>query len=343
VFSQTTEMPSPPLTPTAAPALLRAFAEPTRLRILALVDEVELSVGELSRALGMAQSRVSNQLRVLRDLGLLAERHVGTSTHLRAAFRAEETPAEDRARLLWQLVAADVELLPERAADKVRLAEVLAARGDGDRDFFDRVAGDWDKIGSSFRTGLARARAAASLLPRGATLADLGCGTGWAARELVGHVARLICIDRSPGMLAEARRALGERRRGTQIEYREGELDALPLPDASLDGAVAALVLHHLASPEPALREAARVLRPGAALAVIELAPHDEAWMHTELGDRHLGLSEDTVARALTRAGFHDVECAPLDDFYEPTRPDGSRASVPLYLVRGRAGHAACH
>lgn len=348
-------LPSPPIArgpaPNGAqgPALLRAFAEPTRLRILALVRAQELTVGELSRALGMAQSRVSNQLRVLREHELLAERHVGSSTFVRAAFHdpgteaaeLDEATGGDLAGRLWQLVAADVEVLPERAADRVRLAEVLATRGEGDRDFFDRVAGDWDKIGSSFRTGLARASAAASLLPPGLVVGDLGCGTGWAARELLGRASRLVCIDRSPGMLAEARRTLGERAKGTVIEYREGELDALPLPDCALDGAVAALVLHHLAAPDAALREASRVLRPSASLAVVELAPHDEAWMHTELGDRHLGIPADVVARAMQRAGFTDVEATPLDDSYAPARPDGSRASVPLYLVRGRATHGA--
>ena len=344
----------------AAPALLRGFAEPTRLRILALVQASELTVGELSRALGMAQSRVSNQLRVLRELGLLAERHVGSSTFVRAGFGAPVSDDEDEvvdratghgdiaarhgdvAARLWHVVAEGVDALPERAADRVRLAEVLAARGEGDRDFFDRLAGDWDKLGSSFKSGLARARAAASLMPRGLVIGDLGCGTGWAAREFLGNAARLICIDRSPGMLAAARRSLGERSRGTLVDYREGELDALPLPDRALDGAVAALVLHHLATPDAALREALRVLKPGASLAVVELAPHDEAWMHAELGDRHLGLAQDQVVRAMERAGFDDVEATPLDDSYEPARPDGSRASVPLYLVRGRARHGVC-
>jgi len=174
----------------AAPALLRGFAEPTRLRILALVQASELTVGELSRALGMAQSRVSNQLRVLRELDLLAERHVGSSTFVRAAFGPPVDAVDDAdhatrpehiAARLWHVVADDVDALPERAADRVRLAEVLAARGEGDRDFFDRLAGDWDKLGSSFKSGLARARAAASLMPRGLTIGDLGCGTGWAA------------------------------------------------------------------------------------------------------------------------------------------------------------------
>lgn len=327
------------------------------MRILALVVASELSVGELSRALGMAQSRVSNQLRVLREHGLLSERHAGSSTFVRAAFSAadpstagsntdlEANPRDDhasRAARLWDLIAPDVEALPERAADLVRLAEVLGSRGEGERDFFDRLAGDWDKLGTSFASGLARARAAASLLPEGLVFADLGCGTGWAAREFLGNAARLVCIDRSPGMLAEARRTLDANARGTAIEYHEGELDALPLADRSLDGAVAALVLHHLATPDAALAEALRVLRPGAALAVIEIAPHDEAWMHTELGDRHLGLAQDHVVRAMQRAGFADVEASMLDDSYQPVRPDGGRASLPLYLVRGRARHGAC-
>jgi ArsR family transcriptional regulator len=299
----------------------------------------------------MAQSRVSNQLRVLRELGLLAERHVGSSTFVRASFGApladgagavDGSASSDRAARLWHAVADDVEALPERAADHVRLAEVLAARGEGDRDFFDRLAGDWDKLGSSFKRGVARARAAASLMPRGLVIGDLGCGAGWAAREFLGLATRLVCIDRSQGMLAAAQKSLGQRARGTLVEYRVGELDALPLPDRSLDGAVAALVLHHLATPDAALGEALRVLKPGASLAVVELAPHDEAWMHAELGDRHLGLASDQVARALQRAGFDDVDAAPLDDAYEPTRPDGIRASVPLYLVRGRAVHAPC-
>jgi len=335
----------------AAPSLLKVLADPIRLRALALLAEEELSVGELARALGVAQSRVSNHLRVLREHDLLAERRAGTSTFLRASFAAGA--AESAAGRLWSAVAPDLDAVPEREADRLRLESVLADRHGDDAAFFDRVAGDWDKVGARFRTGEARQRAAASLLPAGLTLADLGCGTGYVARALVGLCDRLVCVDRSEGMLSEARAQLrAASSAGTAVEFRRGELHALPLDDAEVDGAVAAMVLHHLPTLGPALAEMRRVIRPGGTLSIVELMPHREGWLREDLGDRHLGLDPTEVQSALRRAGFEDVRVEPLaDDRYLPTRSDerantehvsahdaGSNgASLPLYLVRGRA------
>src|SRR5262245_36339082 len=120
------------------PAALKLLGEPTRLRILALVDRDEVSVGELSESLGMAQSRVSNHLRLLRDAGLLTERHAGTSTFLRLSPPREGTVNER----LWSALRAEIREIPEHAADLARLEGVLARRPRGG-DFFDRVAGDW--------------------------------------------------------------------------------------------------------------------------------------------------------------------------------------------------------
>lgn len=322
----------------AAPALLKVLADPTRLRALALLAEEELAVGELARAMAMAQSRVSNHLRVLREHDLLTERRAGTSTFLRAAFigAGEALPA---ARL-WRAVAPDLDAVPEREADRLRLEAVLAERHAGDEDFFDRMAGDWDKVGARFRTGEARQRAAASLLPSGLTLADFGCGTGYVARALVGLCDRLICVDRSEGMLAEAQtrlRAAGSA--GTTVEFRTGELDRLPMTDGELDGGVAAMVLHHLDTPDAALLEMRRTIRPGGTLSVVELMPHKDAWLREELGDHHLGLDPTEVQTAMRRAGFDEVRVEPLaDDRYLPTSKaaDRSSPSLPLYLVRGR-------
>ncbi len=339
----------------AAPALLKVLADPTRLRALAVLEAVEVSVGELSRALGMAQSRVSNHLRVLRDHALLEERRAGTSTYLRSAVHSDG-PDSPAARL-WSAVAPDLEAIPERESDRLRLASVLAERERDDRAFFDRLAGDWDKVGALFQSGEARQRAAAALLPSGLTLADLGCGTGYVARALAGLCDRLVCIDRSEGMLAEARERLAATAPGgARIDYRVGELDALPLADGELDGAVAAMVLHHLPEMLPALREMRRVLKPGGSLSIVELAPHREAWMHRDLGDRHLGLDPTDVQSALQRAGFVHVHVEPLNDRYcpvphqrdahaeEPASDAGpssgarpERVSLPLYLVRGRS------
>lgn len=317
---------------------LKLLAEPTRLRILALLEREELAVGELSRALGMAQSRVSNHLRLLRDAGCLGERHEGTSTYVHLALSDEEAGLTGR---LWREVREELESLPEHVADLVRLEAVLAARAESNG-FFDRAAGDWHKIAGGFRSDLGRERALSHLLPPDLVVADLGCGTGYMGAGLLGRVGRLICVDGSAGMLEEARGRLeraARGRRGTEVELRQGELDALPLADAEVDGALAGLVLHHLPDLDAALAEMRRVLRPGGTCVVLELAPHKEAWAREVLGDRHLGLDPSDVLDALRRAGFEDVQLDPVDDRYRPERPEsagGGRADLEMYIARGR-------
>jgi ArsR family transcriptional regulator len=218
---------------------------------------------------------------------------------------------------------------------------VLAERAQSSSEFFDRVAGEWDKIGVDFSTGQARQRSALGLMPEGLVFADLGCGTGYLGQALLGRCARLICVDRSPRMLEEARLRLSRAPRGTALEFREGELDALPIQDGELDGLVAGMVLHHLAALDRPLAEMHRVLVPGAAACVLELAPHREDWMHSELGDRHLGLEPADVAAAFQRAGFVSVELEPVDDHYTPRRADaGQPARLALYVVRARKARA---
>jgi ubiquinone/menaquinone biosynthesis C-methylase UbiE/DNA-binding HxlR family transcriptional regulator len=343
--------------PLTAP--LKVLGDPTRLRILGLVELEELSVGELGRCLEMAQSRVSNHLRVLREERFLRERHVGPSTYLRLAVEDEPEGAgarelPDLKARLWSALRAELARLPEREADLARLADVVAERRARDRDFFERLAGRWDKIGVDFKTGRARERAAANLLPAGLVLADLGCGTGYLARSLVGLAARLILVDGSAAMLAEARRKLEPLPASTAVELRQGELDRLPIADGELDGLVCGMVLHHLPDLARPFAEMRRVLRPGGAASLLELAPHRETWMHEALGDRHLGLDPRDVCAALERAGFADVRLEAVDDRYEPLRPDAAgengdagareaadggrapRASLPLYVVRAR-------
>jgi len=316
---------------------LRLLADPTRLRILGLLEREELAVGELSRALSLAQSRVSNHLRLLRDAGLLLERHVGTSTFLRLAPPRGDARLTDR---LWEVVRGELEQLPEHQADRVRLAAVLDERRSDEGAFFDRLAGEWDKFSGAFENGRARERAMAHLLPRDFVVADLGCGTGYMGAALLGNCSRLICVDRSEGMLLQAKKRLEPTARHTEIEYRQGELDALPIADAELDGLVAGMVLHHLPTLDDALAEMHRVLKPGATAAVLELAPHHEEWMRAELGDRHLGLAPTEVLEAFERAGFDDLLLDPVEDAYRPRRAQAASDevphSLPLFVVRGR-------
>ncbi len=319
------------------PQLLKVLADPVRLRILALLEREELSVGELARALDLAQSRVSNHLRVLRESQWLIERRLGTSILLRAAVGAN-TPAGGHAGAnLWTTLRGQLAHLPGHEADLTRLAEVLADRRKQSTEFFDAVAGEWEKRGALFENGQARQRAVASLLEDELVLADLGCGTGYMARALAPFAGRLICVDPSPGMLAEARKQLAHVPEGTTVEYRQGDFDRLPFEDGELDGAVAGMVLHHLERPDRALREMFRVLKPGGRAVILELAPHKEAWMHRELGDRHLGLDPQEVQAAMARAGFENLHAEPQGDHYCPTPEGGEQsACLPLYIVRGR-------
>jgi len=327
-------------------ALLKTLADATRLRMLALVEREEVSVGELTRALGMSQSRVSNHLRLLREAHLLTERHAGKSTYLRLAA---ETRANGGAAALelWSALRSRVAATPEHADDLGRLETVIEERARSESDFFDRVAKDWDKIGQDFESGQARQRAAAALLPRGLVVADLGCGTGYMARALFGLCARLILVDRSRAMLARARERLERAPGSTELEFRRGELDALPIADGELDGLVAGMVLHHLPELDGPLGEMRRVLKPGASLALLDLAPHGEEWMREAQGDRLLGLDPADVLAALERRGFADIALETPADHYcpaqlgqAPSSPSGGRAAqrarLPMFLVRAR-------
>jgi DNA-binding transcriptional ArsR family regulator len=323
----------------ALPGALKLLSEPLRLRMLGLLDRDELAVGELSRALDLSQSRVSNHLRHLRESGLLAERHVGTSTFLRLAPPREGDPVTAR---LWGYLREELGGLAEHAADLVRLERILRERRGREGELFDRMADDWDRIAGAFTTGQARHRTASHLLPRDFVAADLGCGIGYMAASLLGIADRLICVDRSPRMLDEARARLSRNPRGTRLEFRQGELASLPIADGEVDGAMAGMILHHLGDLDRGVRELARILTPGGALCILELAPHGETWMREELGDRHLGLEATDVIAALERARFEEIILDPVEDRYRPRRLDAApddenRNDLSLYIVRARA------
>lgn len=316
-------------------ALLKVLGDPTRLRILGLLARQELSVGELAKALGTSQSRVSNHLRVLRETPLLAERRVGSSVFVALGV---DPAGDDLAARLWGALAGELDGLPDHERDLSRLRRVLSERREHGAEFFDRVAGDWDTIGTDFASGQARQRAVAQLVAPELVVADLGCGTGYVSRALLGVASKVIAVDASEGMLDEARRRLSLATGGTEVELRRGEFDALPIADGEVDGAIAGMVLHHLPTPDTALVEMRRILKPGGTAVVVDLEPHREAWLHEALGDRHLGVDPAEVARSMERAGFEDVHVESLDDRYHPRHPDqGSQtADLELFLVRGR-------
>jgi ubiquinone/menaquinone biosynthesis C-methylase UbiE/DNA-binding transcriptional ArsR family regulator len=308
-------------------ALLRVLADPTRLRLLALLGHAELAVGEIARALALSQSRVSNHLKILREHDLVAERRAGSFTFCRL-----ELP-EGCAAELWRALEPALAGLREREADERRLAAVLADRADS-RAFFDRIAGDWDLIGSDFTRGTGRLEAVGCLVPPGLVVADVGCGTGYLARELGRRVERVICIDSSAAMLDRARDNLAGL--PAQLDYRVGSMEALPLADAEVDVACAHMVLHHLAEPAAGLREMARAVRPGGQVVCVELLPHRETWMHTSMADARLGLDPVPLQASFRAAGLTDIRHEMLDDAYVVEHPPGRRIQLPLFLMRGR-------
>lgn len=313
-------------------SLLKVLADPTRLRILGLVAQEELAVGELARAVAMLQSRVSNHLKVLRECGMLEERREGASVRVRLA-RGEGVPDD-----LWAAIETRLESVEGRANDLRRLATVLDERRKKSREFFDRVAPEWDLVGSEFKRGLARWRAIGSLIPRGLVVADVGCGTGYMARALVRVAERVICIDHSEAMLEQAKARLVELpETDGRVEFRVGEVDRLPLADGEVDAVFASLVLHHVPDVLAALREMRRALKPGGRLVVTDLLPHKEAWMTEAMADLRLGLDATELRSRVEKAGFVDAVVDAIEDRYVVEGPAGRRAELPLFLLHAKA------
>jgi len=307
---------------------LKVLADPTRLRILGLLAQEELSVGELARAVAMLQSRVSNHLKVLRECGMLEERREGASVLVRLA-RGTGVPDD-----LWSAIESRLESVDGRANDLKRLERVLDDRRERSREFFDRVAPEWDLLGSEFKRGLVRWRALSCLIPDGLVVADVGCGTGYMARALVRVADRVVCIDHSEAMLEQAKSRLAADL--ARVEFRVGELDRLPLADGEVDAVFANLVLHHVPDVLAALREMRRALKPGGRLVVTDLLPHKESWMTEAMADLRLGLDATELKSRVEKAGFVDARADEIEDAYVVEGPAGRKAELPLLLIHAR-------
>ncbi|MFT5681211.1 MAG: SAM-dependent methyltransferase [Myxococcota bacterium] len=281
---------------------LSALSEPTRVRLLRLLEVEELGVGELARIVQIPQSTVSRHLKVLRDGGWISRRSVGTASLL----RMDRGQLSEAARKLWgvvgEAVAADFE------EDARRMRSVLALRG-ADAAFFERMAGKWDAIRSDLFGDDFLLPTLLALLPGGLTVADLGCGTGTAMEPLAPVCGRIIGVDSSPAMLALATQRLTA---VDNAEVRLGSLSALPMEDATVDVALTMLVLHHVTVIGAVLAEVARVLRPGGRLVVLDLVAHDRADFQRSMGHRHPGFSEQTVGALCAGAGLTLSRYQPL-------------------------------
>jgi len=268
------------------------------VRILALLEREELAVQELMGVLGMAQSRVSRHLAILREVGLLRDRRDGTSVYYRFP-----TPADGVWRDAWELAGRAWGDDPACQRDAAALTQVLAERADRTRSWFDSVGPEWDALRKVFNDDALRARAIARLVPPELRVCDVGTGTGILALELARLGVRVIAVDHSQAML-DATAAKLQAAGAHGVELRRGDAADLPLEEASVDAAFAHMVLHYLPSPAEALAEMGRVVKPGGLVVVVDFEEHDREWMREELGVQWLGFPLADVRRWFADAGL---------------------------------------
>ncbi len=287
--------------------LFQALADPSRLRILALLSRMELSVGELAHLLGQSQPRVSRHVRILADAGIVERRKEGSWVFL-AIADAERT--EPLLSLISQW--ADKHTIQIFEADSQRLSAVRADRAEAAARYFSTHADVWDSIRSLHVAESEVERAIARALGQHGLgrLVDIGTGTGRMI-ELFGpfdgaqdrpRAAQAIGIDRSSEMLRLARAKLESA--GVQSSLRQGDMYALPLTDGSADSIIIHQVLHYAHAPADAIGEAARVLSPGGTLLVVDFAAHEREELRTRDAHMRLGFSDEVMTGWFAAAGL---------------------------------------
>src|SRR5579871_2880155 len=279
---------------------LRLLSDPSRLRIFLLLEREELGVAELQDILGMGQSRISTHLAQLKNAGLVEDRRTGKSSFYRLKPQRPGDQASFR-QLLAVLRQAAAEV-PEAAHDDAALHLVLQRRQDRTRAYFDELAG---KFGKHYVPGRSWEGLAEMLLRRmpPMVIADLGAGEGTFSQLLARRAKKVIAVDNSEKMV-EYGADLALKHGVKNLQYRKGDIEAVPIRDESVDLAFFSQALHHAQHPERAVAEAWRILKPGGRIVVLDLVRHNYEEARELYADLWLGFSEVEVGRLLKQAGF---------------------------------------
>jgi ArsR family transcriptional regulator len=295
-------------------SIFRALADPTRLRIVALLRVMELSVGELAQVLGQSQPRVSRHVKILADAGLTDRRREGSWVFLALG---------DPRRVAPMFAAIDAWGGEDVSGDLARLDAVRSERSAAAVRYFEGHAAGWDAIRSlHVAEAEVEAAIAGALGERGiGRLVDIGTGTGRMLELLAPRAESAIGIDRSPEMLRFARAKLSAA--GASADLRQGDMYALPLADRSADVVILHQVLHYAQQPAAAVAEAARLLGPGGRLLIADFAPHEREELRDEQAHVRLGFSDHQIADWFGAAGLVARPAAALE---------GGELTVKLWL-----------
>lgn len=285
---------------------LKLLADPTRLRLLMLLERDSLSVADLQELLGMGQSRISTQLSQLKAEGLVSDERSGKNNIYRSSMAPELAALAKKAA---------IEIL-EVTKDETALRHLQRKRQDRARGYFDELAGKFGRDYVPGRSWKGLAEALIKVMSTG-TVADLGAGEGTLSQLLAQRAEKVIAVDLSPKMV-EFGAQLAKQHGLTNLEYRLGDLEAPPLEEGSLDLAVLSQALHHAANPDKAIAATYRALKPGGRLIVLDLVQHGFEQARELYADTWLGFGEGELAAMMEKAGFKQIETAIVDREPEP-------------------------
>ncbi len=280
---------------------LRALADPTRLRIMALLEKDELSVNELQEITRLGQSRISTHLGLLQEAGLLQSRREGKRTFYKLNQNADEV-----AREFIQLAVRGAKETHEHALDQLNLKRVLARRDEQAQVYFNQVAGRFDRVYGPGRSWQALGNLLLRILPP-LVVADLGSGEGLVSELLARRCKKVIAVDNSERIVAFG--AAKAKKNGLKnLEFRLGDLEAPPIDPQSVDLVILSQALHHAAVPARAIASAHKILRAGGQIMILDLVQHHFEKARELYGDRWLGFAESDLQGWLEEAGFKKIE-----------------------------------